>query len=70
MADIADIAQAQIDMTTAAALSKATAYSGKSALYCFECGEPIPKARRDAIPGCSLCVYCQQKEEVKRKHGI
>lgn len=70
MADLADIAQAQIDMTTAAALSKTTAYSGESALYCFECGEPIPTARRDAIPGCSLCVYCQQEAEEKGKHYV
>lgn len=33
---------------------------GESALDCDECGEPIPQARRDAIPGVRLCVDCQQ----------
>lgn len=70
MADLADVAQAQIDITTTAALSQKPVYTGKSSLYCCECGEPIPDARREAIPGCSLCVYCQQTEEKRSKHGI
>lgn len=70
MADIADKAQSQIDNALTAALSNATVYRGKSSLYCCECGEPIPEARRDAVPGCSLCVYCQQKEEYRGKHGL
>lgn len=66
MADIADIAQAQIDITTAAALSKATAYTGESALYCCECGEQIPEKRRKLITGCQRCVDCQQLQEHRR----
>lgn len=66
MADIADVAQAQIDITTAAALSKTTAYSGESALYCFECGEQIPERRRKLIRGCQRCVDCQQLKEHRR----
>ena len=27
---------------------------------CAECGEPIPPARRKAVPGVTLCVDCQQ----------
>lgn len=27
--------------------------------FCEECGEEIPTARRDAVPGCTLCVVCQ-----------
>ncbi|MBL4855760.1 MAG: TraR/DksA family transcriptional regulator, partial [Idiomarina sp.] len=27
--------------------------------FCEECGEPIPEARRKAIPGVRLCVECQ-----------
>ena len=30
-----------------------------SATHCAECGAPIPKARRVAVPGCQLCVCCQ-----------
>lgn len=68
MADLADIAQAHIETVAAAAVKNASAkvYSGVSSLYCHECGEPIPEARRDAVPGCSLCVYCQQILEAKR----
>ncbi|WP_278877882.1 DksA/TraR family C4-type zinc finger protein, partial [Paracoccus yeei] len=31
----------------------------ESATECDECGEPIPEARRQAIPGVRLCVECQ-----------
>ncbi len=27
--------------------------------HCAECDEPIPQARRDAVPGVTLCVACQ-----------
>lgn len=33
---------------------------GESLTECAECGEPIPKARREAIPGVKLCIDCQQ----------
>jgi phage/conjugal plasmid C-4 type zinc finger TraR family protein len=26
---------------------------------CIECGEPIPQARRRALPGVTTCVPCQ-----------
>ncbi|MDP3848608.1 MAG: TraR/DksA C4-type zinc finger protein [Pseudomonas sp.] len=38
-------------------------YCGVSALECGECGEGIPEKRRLAIPGCQLCVDCQQLRE-------
>lgn len=28
---------------------------------CRECGEDIPRARLDAIPGCGLCVACAEE---------
>lgn len=34
---------------------------------CADCGEDIPEARRKAIPGVMLCVYCQQIEERRQK---
>lgn len=37
--------------------------SQPSAEFCEECGEDIPQARREAIPGVQLCVYCQTKLE-------
>lgn len=30
---------------------------------CEECGDEIPQARRLAIPGCRLCVFCKQHQE-------
>ena len=29
--------------------------------YCKECGEEIPKARREAIKGCEFCISCQNE---------
>lgn len=43
---------------------------GESAEFCQDdsCGEPIPEARRKAIPGCQYCVDCAPLHEVKPKH--
>lgn len=30
-----------------------------SAETCEDCGDPIPEARRQAVPGCTRCVWCQ-----------
>jgi phage/conjugal plasmid C-4 type zinc finger TraR family protein len=30
---------------------------------CEECGDEIPLARRKAIPGVRLCVFCKEKQE-------
>ena len=32
--------------------------AGESAERCAECDEPIPQARREAVPGVQLCVGC------------
>ena len=34
---------------------------------CEECGEPIPEARRKAVPGVRLCIKCQEKWD--KAHG-
>ena len=31
--------------------------------FCEECGEEIPLARREAMPGCTRCVDCQAEME-------
>lgn len=28
--------------------------------FCLECGEEIPEARRNAVPGCKYCIECQE----------
>ncbi len=38
---------------------------GASRSHCSECDEPIPEARRRAIPAVKLCIDCQQG----REHG-
>ncbi len=38
-----------------------------SAEHCEECGDPIPEARRIAVPGCQTCADCQSVIELKRK---
>lgn len=39
---------------------------------CIECEEPIPEARRKAIPGVLLCIDCQQERDstFKARGGI
>ncbi len=36
---------------------------GESMTHCAECEEPIPEARRQAIPGVKLCIDCQQERD-------
>jgi phage/conjugal plasmid C-4 type zinc finger TraR family protein len=31
--------------------------------FCDACGEDIPLARREAVPGVTMCIYCQAKSE-------
>lgn len=43
---------------------------GESGTHCAECEEPIPQARRDAVPGVKLCVACvQERDGAKRSRG-
>ncbi|WP_322867022.1 DksA/TraR family C4-type zinc finger protein [Aquicoccus sp. G2-2] len=36
---------------------------GESLTHCAECDEPIPEARRVAIPGVKLCVDCAAERD-------
>ncbi len=36
---------------------------GESLTHCAECEEPIPEARRTAIPGVKLCIDCQKDRD-------
>ena len=63
--------QDQIDATIEDAVKRARSElpRGKGLSICEECNQPIPQARRDAIPGVRLCVGCQSeldKQEVSR----
>jgi len=37
--------------------------TGESLSECEDCGEPIPPARRKALPGVRLCVACQEERD-------
>ena len=60
--------QDQIDDTIKDAVlgARANMPAGKSAEYCDECGEPIPDARRTAVPGVRTCVTCQAGRDKQR----
>ena len=36
---------------------------GESLTHCADCEEPIPQARREAIPGVKLCIDCMQERD-------
>lgn len=57
--------QDQIDSTVDDAVARARRDlpKGESLKECAECGEPIPEARRKAIPGVRFCIQCQQNKD-------
>ena len=40
---------------------------GDSLTHCLECGDEIPEARRNILPGCTHCVGCAEKIERERR---
>jgi phage/conjugal plasmid C-4 type zinc finger TraR family protein len=58
--------QDQIDATVDSAVKRARSRlaQGESLLACEECGEPIPEARRQALPGVRRCVPCQSEADL------
>ncbi len=65
--------QDQIDDTVKDAVLRARAETprGDSAEWCDDCGEAIPTARREAVPGVRTCVACQsQRDAGRRQAGI
>jgi phage/conjugal plasmid C-4 type zinc finger TraR family protein len=63
--------QDQIDDTVKDAILRARALTpkGESAEECDDCGEPIPKRRRAALPGVRTCVACQSKRDKAIVHS-
>jgi len=57
--------QEQIDASVRDAVKQARSRLpvGEGSSYCDQCEDPIPEARRKAIPGVRLCVTCQAKLE-------
>lgn len=40
---------------------------GDSATHCAECEEPIPEARRAALPGVKICIDCMTDRDAAYK---
>ena len=61
--------QDQIDATIKDAIQRARSQlpQGAGLTHCEDCDEPIPEARRKAVPGVRLCVRCQEARD--REHG-
>ena len=53
--------QDQIDASVEDAVARARngLPKGESLTHCEECGEEIPAARRQAVPGVRRCIACQ-----------
>jgi phage/conjugal plasmid C-4 type zinc finger TraR family protein len=62
--------QDQIDDTVKDGVRRARGRlpQGESATHCQDCAEPIPEARRKALPGVRLCVGCQEKADQEARH--
>ncbi|MBU1040274.1 MAG: TraR/DksA C4-type zinc finger protein [Proteobacteria bacterium] len=63
--DSADIASEReaIHREESLARVRKTQASGPSRETCENCGDRIPEARRQAVPGCRLCIRCQKERE-------
>lgn len=70
MADFADLASTASEGYLADALARRErirmSAPAESAIECEDCGEEIPEARRNAVPGCTRCRECQDNFEKYR----
>ena len=59
--------QEQIDASIESAVERARSRIpvGESLLLCADCEEPIPEARRQAVPGVRYCVKCQAEHDAE-----
>jgi phage/conjugal plasmid C-4 type zinc finger TraR family protein len=57
--------QEQIDASVEDAVEQARSRlpKGDSLTHCEDCGEEIPMARREAVPGVRLCIVCQEASD-------
>jgi phage/conjugal plasmid C-4 type zinc finger TraR family protein len=63
--DAADKAQPHVEILTASAIAEvrrriAQQPTASGATDCDDCGEPIPAARRQAMPGTRHCTRCRE----------
>ncbi|MEJ6389627.1 DksA/TraR family C4-type zinc finger protein [Gymnodinialimonas ulvae] len=61
----------QIEASISDELARMRARSGpqgESLTHCADCEEPIPDARRAAIPGVKLCIDCASDRDAQPAH--
>lgn len=61
--------QIEDSLKDAVMAARARLPSGESATDCDECGEDIPQARREALPGVRTCVACQSQRDASVRHS-
>lgn len=61
--------QEQIEASVEDAVQEARSRLGRgeSLKRCEKCDDPIPEARRKALPGVSKCIVCQEAEDEDRQ---
>jgi phage/conjugal plasmid C-4 type zinc finger TraR family protein len=59
--------QEQIDASVEDAVLRARSRlaAGPSRTHCLDCEQPIPEARRQAVPGVRLCLKCQAEADAR-----
>ncbi|MBY6292461.1 TraR/DksA family transcriptional regulator [Enterobacter bugandensis] len=69
MADSMDLVQQRVEEQLQRHIYNARSRKvGASSQECESCGIFIQEERRAAVPGCDLCVTCQEIAELKGKH--
>lgn len=63
---VLEMAEAAQQARLQQAIDNRVVYQGESATECDSCGDDIPEARRQAVPGCRFCLECQSRQEVRR----
>lgn len=61
--------QIEDSVNDALAIARARMPSGEGLHECEACGEPIPPARRAALPGARTCVACQSARDKRPNLG-
>lgn len=67
MPDLFDKAAETADFYLDLELKKRKTFDGESATECVECGEIIPKRRRELLQGVKTCVDCQEYLEAMKR---
>lgn len=60
--------QEQIDATVDSEIGRVRSLRAttESLSHCEECGEEIPAARRQAVPGVRRCIQCQAEDDARQ----